>query len=80
MNRVNLKVVKQRKGWTVLRVYGSRTQSLMRHVPTEEEAVEFSQLFASNYDKRGFDVTVHLSKKAFEEVSQEIFNKTRVSV
>ena len=80
MDRVRLKVVKQRKGWTVVRDYGSHTKSLMRHVPTEEEAVEFSRLFASNYEKRGFGATVHLSKEAFEAVSQRIFNKTRVSV
>ena len=83
MNKVKLKVVKQRKGWTVLRVYRNRhTERLTcNHLPTEEEAVEFSRLFASNYEKRGFDVTVHnLSKEAFEAVSQRNFNKTRVGV
>lgn len=76
MDKVNLKVVRQRKGWIVLRDCGSRTQSLMRHVPTEEEAVEFSQLFASNYNNRGLDVTVHLSEEAYEAARQRIlFNK-----
>ena len=80
MNKVKLKVVKQRKGWTVVRDYGSHTKRLTyNHLPTEEEAVEFSRLFASNYEKRGHDVTVHLSKEAFEAVSRRIFNKTRVS-
>ena len=72
MNKVKLKVVKQRKGWTVLRDYGSHTNSLMRHVPTEEEAVEFSRLFASNYNNRGLDVTVHLSAEGYEAARQQI--------
>lgn len=75
MNRVRLKVVKQRKGWTVVRDYGSHTKSLMGHIPTEEEALEFSRLFASNYEKRGFDVTVHLSAEGYEAARQQILFK-----
>ena len=71
MNKVKLKVVRQRKGWIVLRDYGSQSYEACPY--RRGSGRVFS---TSNYNNRGLDVTVHLSAEGYEAARQQIlFNK-----